>query len=68
MQVEPVQEEQNPEPENANEQQPAQIPDGGLDDDNESAATEVAEAPGGDVYNESQLQVVDLIWAEYDKD
>lgn len=47
---------------------PAQIPDGGIDDD-ESAATEVAEAPVDEEDHTKRCQaVVDGIWEEYDTD
>ena len=72
--VEPVQEEQNQEQmedNQAQQQQPNQIPDGGLGDD-ESAATEVAEAPGAGeseplVLTDDHLtRVVDQYWSNYD--
>ncbi len=45
---------------------PNQIPDGGLDDD-ESAATEVAEAPAAD-QNDEWTAIIENLWNEYDAD
>ena len=43
-----------------------QIPDGGIDDD-ESAATEVAEAPAGEGDDE-WTAIIENLWNEYDAD
>ena len=56
------------EEENDHQQHPNQIPDGGIDDD-ESAATEVADgqADGGPNSDEWEV-IIDALWIEYDKD
>ena len=51
-------------------QHPNQIPDGGIDDD-ESAATEVAEAPHDAAAAPESGEwdaIIDALWAEYDAD
>ena len=49
------------------QQVPNQIPDGDIDDD-ESAATEVADGNDGKVEDSSWNQIIEVLWAEYDKD
>ena len=64
--VDPVREEPNQE---ENDNRPNQIPDGGIGDD-ESAATEEANAPGpdGGPSDDEWVGIIDALWLEYDKD